>query len=72
MLTGTELPSARWQCPALPSEEQLQLASQKMAGAPKVYTGDMATAGSTPRRRYISISSVARLPPSECPCELYT
>ena len=44
--------------------------SQKMAGAPKVYTGEMATAGMTPRRRYIIISSVARLPPNECPCAL--
>jgi hypothetical protein len=33
-----------------------------------VYTGDTATGGSTPRRRYISISSVARLPPKEWPC----
>ena len=49
----------------VPSTPQAQSPSQKTAGAPKVYTGDTATGGRTPRRRYISISSVARLPPSE-------
>ena len=52
----------------LPSMPQLQSPSQNTAGAPNVYTGDTATGGSTPRRRYISISSVARLPPREWPC----
>lgn len=42
-------------------------ASQSTAGAPKVYAGDRATGGKTPRRKNISISSVPRLPPSECP-----
>lgn len=51
-----------------PSTPQAQSPSQKTAGAPKVYTGDTATGGRTPRRRYISTSSVARLPPSEWPC----
>lgn len=47
---------------------RLQLPSQKTAGAPKVYAGLVFTAGSTPRRKYITSSSVARLPPRLCPC----
>ena len=41
--------------------------SQNTAGAPKVYTGDSAEMGSTPRRTYMSSSTVPRLPPSEWP-----
>lgn len=50
----------------------LQLPSQKMAGAPNVYVGLVATAGSTPRRRYMTSSSVARLPPRLCPCRRHS
>lgn len=41
--------------------------SQNTAGAPNVYTGEQAEMGSTPRRTYMSISSVLRLPPREWP-----
>ena len=57
-----------------PEEELLELdphaaASQSTAGAPKVYAGDSATGGSTPRLRNISISSVPSDPPKEWPAK---
>lgn len=39
--------------------------SQKMEGAPKVYTGPSARGGMTFRWRNMSISNVLRLPPNE-------
>ena len=53
-LQGAELSQALQQAP-----------SQKMAGAPKVYTGAMAVCGMTPRYLYIIMSNVPRLPPRE-------
>lgn len=54
------LPARQAQAPPAPP-------SHNTAGAPKVYTGDSAEMGSTPRRTYMSSSTVPRLPPSEWP-----
>jgi hypothetical protein len=55
-------PASAQRCGRLPAE-----ASQKTAGAPKVWTEETAAAGRSPLCTISSVSTVARLPPRLCP-----